>query len=113
MKRPIAKSGTQAPVRPIGLVCVSRHKNAGAQAAEPDKLTMIRGKWAWCPAGAETGHDWKAVESGSLDELRVQLVEVSRLVDVALNTNGPAKRPTPIAKRATRNTDRPTSRGKR
>ena len=113
MKKPTAKSAAQTPARPIELVCVSPHKNAGAPPAEPDKLTMIRGKWAWCPAGAETGHDWKPVESGSLNELRVQLVEVSRLVDVALNTNGPAKRPTPVAKRATRNTSRPRSRGKR
>lgn len=80
------------PARPIALVCVSTHEQGAPQAAEPDKLTQIRGKWAWCPSGAASGHDWKAVESGSLNALRVQLVRVSRLVDVALNSNGAAKK---------------------
>jgi hypothetical protein len=93
MKKPSGKNGTLAPARPIALVCVSKHKPAGPQAKEPDKLAMIRGKWAWCPSGAETGHDWKPVASGSLNDLRVQLVEVSRLVDVALNTKPVAKKP--------------------
>ena len=113
MKRSTAKSGAQPSARPIEVVCVSPHKNTDTQAAEPDKLTMIRGKWAWCPSGAETGHDWKPVESGSLNELRVQLAEVSRLVEVALNTDGTAKRPTPVAKRAASKTNRSRSRGKR
>jgi hypothetical protein len=71
--------------QPIALVCVSPHLRPGAVQKEPDKLKMVRGKWAWCPAGAGAGHDWQAVKAGSLNALRVQLVEVSRLVDVALN----------------------------
>src|SRR5687768_5105056 len=94
------------PARPIALVCVSPHKQAGPQATEPDKLTKVRGKWAWCPSGAASAHDWKPVESGSLNELRVQLVEVSRLVDVALNSNG-------VQKKARKATKKPRSRGGR
>jgi hypothetical protein len=73
------------PTQPIELVFVRRHTRPGAVQKEPDKLTMVRGKWAWCPSGAGAGHDWQAVKAGSLNALRVQLVEVSRLVDVALN----------------------------
>ena len=78
----------EQPARPIALVCVSRHARPGAVQKDPDKLTMVRGKWAWCPAGAGAGHDWQAVKAGSLNALRVQLVEVSRLVDVALDKAG-------------------------
>jgi hypothetical protein len=106
MKKRSTTSRERLPARPIALVCVSSHKDAGPQAKEPDKLTMVRGKWAWCPSGAAAGHDWKPVASGSLNALRVQLVEVSRLVDVALNNNG-------AAKRASKATKKPRSRGGR
>jgi hypothetical protein len=96
-KRTITSRGQ--PTRPIALVCVSPHKPAGLQPKEPDELTMVRGKWAWCPSGAAAGHDWKPVASGSLDALRMQLVEVSRLVDVALNSNGAAKRASKTTKK--------------
>jgi hypothetical protein len=66
---------------------------------------MVRGKWAWCPSGGGAGHEWQAVKAGSLNALRVQLVEVSRLVDVALNSPGESTE--------TRKTDRPRSRAKR
>jgi len=98
-------NGREHPPRPIALVCVSPHARPGAAQKEPDKLTMVRGKWAWCPSGAGAGHDWQAVKAGSLNALRAQLVEVSRLVDVALNkprrsTEAPkANRPRPRAKR--------------
>jgi len=103
MKKRTTKSREQRQARPIALVCVSRHERADPPAKEPDKLTMVRGKWAWCPFGAEAGHDWQAVAAGSLNALRVQLVEVSRLVDVALNA-------TPPPKRARNTTKRPRSR---
>jgi hypothetical protein len=108
MTKRAAKSnlkGRELPARPIGLVCISPHTRDGAVQKEPDKLTMVRGKWAWCPSGAGAGHDWQAVKAGSLNALRVQLAEVSRLVDVALNnprqsTAAPkANRPRPRAKR--------------
>lgn len=111
MKTSTAKNGAQA--RPITLVCVSAHKQAGPQAKEPDKLKKIQGKWAWCPSGAATGHEWKPVASGSLNALRMRLVEVSRLVDVALNIEPSANRATPVAKRAGSRTNRPRSRGER
>jgi hypothetical protein len=103
-KRSVTSRGQ--PTRPIALVCVSPHKPAGAQATAPDKLMMVRGKWAWCPSGAAAGHQWTPVAAGSLNALRVQLVEVSRLVDVALNSNG-------AARRAGKTTKKPRSRGGR
>jgi hypothetical protein len=106
MKKPRTTSRQGSPARPIALVCVSPHEHAGPQAKEPDKLTMVRGKWAWCPSGADAGHEWKPVAAGSLNALRVQLVEVSRLVDVALNSNG-------VEKKARKTTKKPRSRGGR
>jgi hypothetical protein len=113
MKKPGAKNSAHLPAQPIELVCVSPHKHAGPLAKEPDKLTTIRGKWAWCPSGAQAGHDWKPVASGSFNDLRVQLAEVSRLVDVALNTGRPAKKEARVPTRTTSKTNRPRSRGKR
>ena len=100
----LSSNGREQPARPIALVCVSRHARPGAVQKDPDKLTMVRGKWAWCPAGAGAGHDWQAVKAGSLNALRVQLVEVSRLVDVALDN--------PRESTETRKTNRPRSRAK-
>jgi hypothetical protein len=99
MTKRTTKSGKHLPSPPIALVCVSRHEGAGPLGKEPDKLTMIRGKWAWCPSGAEAGHDWQAVAPGSLNALRVQLVEVSRLVDVALNGTAAPKKARSATKR--------------
>jgi hypothetical protein len=105
MTKRSTKSREHQPTRPIALVCVSRHARPGAVQKEPDKLTMVRGKWAWCPSGAGSGHDWQPVKAGSLNALRVQLVEVSRLVDVALD-NSPESTATP-------KTNKPRSRAKR
>ena len=69
----------------ISLVCVSLHKRPGAAAKELDELVVVKGKWAWCPSGAAAGHDWQPVKLGSVNALRVQLAEVSRLVDVAMS----------------------------
>ena len=104
MPKRSAKSREQH-ARPIALVCVSPHVRHSAVQKDPDKLAMVRGKWAWCPSGAGAGHEWRAVKAGSLNALRVQLAEVSRLVDVALNnpsqsTEAPkASRPRSRAKR--------------
>lgn len=106
MKKRSGTSRERQSTRPITLVCVSPHKPGGSQAKEPDKLMQVRGKWAWCPSGAASRHDWKPVAAGSLDALRVQLLEVSRLVDVALTTNG-------VAKKASKTTKEPKSRGAR
>lgn len=99
MTKQTIKGDEHLPSRPIALVCVSRHERSSSVAKDPDKLTTIRGKWAWCPSGAEAGHDWQAVAPGSLNALRVQLVEVSRLVDVALNGSAAPKKPRSATKR--------------
>jgi hypothetical protein len=100
-------NGREQPLaRPIALVCISKHEPPGPAAKEPDKLTTVRGKWAWCPSGATAGHDWQPVKAGSLNALRVQLVEVSRLVDVAINSPRKAMEATNAAKG-------PKARGKR
>lgn len=93
------------PTRLIELVCVSRHARHGAVQKEPDKLMMVRGKWAWCPTGVRAGHDWQPVKAGSLNALRTQLVEVSRLVDVAMNNPGESTE-------TRKTTNRPKSRAK-
>jgi len=109
-RQPAKKRGTtgrERPAgRPIALVCVSPHKEPGPQATEPDKLTKVRGKWAWCPSGAASDHHWQPVASGSLNALHVQLVKASRLVDVALSMNG-------VPRQARRTTKKPKSRGAR
>ena len=105
MTKPSTSGREHQPDRPIELVCVSQHAHPGAVQKEPDELTMLRGKWAWCPFGAGAGHEWQPVEAGSLNALRAQLVEVSRLVDVALDkprespTAPKIKGPRPRAKR--------------
>ena len=105
MTKRSANGREQESAQPIALVCVSRHARPGAVQKEPDKLTMVRGKWAWCPSGAGAGHDWQTVKAGSLNALRVQLVEVSRLVDVALDNPGESTE--------TRKTSQPRSRAKK
>jgi hypothetical protein len=105
MTKRSTKSREHQPARPIALVCISPHARRGAVQKEPDKLTMVRGKWAWCPSGAGAGHDWQPVKAGSLNALRVQLVEVSRLVDLALNN--------PRESTATPKTNAPRSRAKK
>jgi hypothetical protein len=105
MPKRSAKSREQH-ARPIALVCVSPHVRHGAVQNDPDKLTMVRGKWAWCPSGAGAGHEWRAVKAGSLNALRAQLAEVSRLVDVALNNH-------PRESTEARKASRPRSRAKR
>lgn len=113
MKKPPTTSRQASPDRQIALVCVSPHKHADPLAKEPDKLTMVRGKWAWCPSGATAGHEWKPVASGSLDALRVKLVEVSRLVDVALNSPRMATPKTDPARKSRQATGKPKTRGRR
>lgn len=113
MKKPGTADREGPPERPISLVCVSPHKRPGPQAKDPDKLTSVRGKWAWCPSGARAGHVWKPVAAGSLNALRVQLVEVSRLVDLALNTPRVTKGTTRVANKARQATHMPKSRTRR
>lgn len=104
MRRRGTEGRTRTPAKPIALVCVSKHER-GAAAKDPDKLTIVRDKWAWCPTGGAAGHRWQPVKAGSLNALRVQLVEVSRLVDVALSDRRAEKEPKMI--------DGPRSRGRK
>ena len=105
-----SSNGREQPAQPIALVCVSRHLRPGAVQKEPDKLTMVGGKWAWCPTGAGAGHEWQPVKAGALNALRVQLVEVSRLVDVALDNTGES---TKAESTKARKTSRPSRAKKR
>jgi hypothetical protein len=56
-------------------------------------------------------HEWRS--SGSFNALRTQLVEVSRLVDVALNSRRTAKAATGVVKNASKATNIPKPRGRR
>jgi hypothetical protein len=113
MKKRSTTRRERPPARPIALVCVSPHEQAGPQATEPDTLIKVRGKWAWCPSGAASGHEWRGVASGSFNALRTQLVEVSRLVDVALNSPRAGNAATGVVKKASKTANIPKSRGRR
>ena len=58
-------------------VAVSR--NAPVAAGSP--VTVYEGEWAYCPAGAQTEHEWEAIEPVKLTQLK--LVEAVRAREVA------------------------------
>jgi len=65
-------------------VCRARaHLDAGrnARVAEGSPVTIHEGVWAYCPAGARSGHEWEAIEPVTLTDLR--LVEAARPREVA------------------------------
>lgn len=51
--------------RSIGYLC-SAHQRDGVGA-----LTIIKGEWAFCPAGAADGHAWDRVAPTSLVDLDI------------------------------------------
>ena len=46
-------------------------------------LTVHRGKWAFCPAGAPAGHVWSPVKDASLDELTRAATSAARASELA------------------------------
>ncbi len=52
-----------------------------ARLAAVNPVTIYDGAWAYCPAGARTEHEWKAIEPVTLTDLK--LVEAVRPHEVA------------------------------
>lgn len=95
----IANGDRRPPSTPIELVCVSTHGGGGPSAAPTDVLKRVDGRWAWCPRGGRSAHQWQQATAGSLNAMRDQLAELSRLVGVALATPakpGPASSLAPV-----------------
>jgi hypothetical protein len=46
-------------------------------------LTVNGGKWAFCPAGAASGHEWSKVDGSSLDELARAATTAARANEAA------------------------------
>ena len=99
MGKQIRSNGPRLPDKPIELVCVSTQAD-GRPAADPTNgLTRVDGRWAWCPRGGRTAHAWQRVTAGSLNAMRDQLAELSRLVGVVLETPvKPARAPKGVAR---------------
>jgi hypothetical protein len=59
----------------IRFVCrKSEHQRASGSLTSP--VTLHEEEWAFCPAGATTGHTWERIEGSTLDALRHRLSEV-------------------------------------
>ena len=52
----------------VGYICIARAHPARS-APNGTGLTVNQGKWAFCPAGEVSGHEWSRVDGVSLDEL--------------------------------------------
>ena len=60
-------------------VHVDASRNATVAAGSP--VTVYEGEWAYCAAGARTGHEWEAIDLVTLTNLK--LIEVVRPHEVA------------------------------
>lgn len=59
----------------IRFVCRNtEHQRASASVISP--VTLHEQEWAFCPAGASTGHTWERIEGATMDELRHRWSEV-------------------------------------
>ena len=52
----------------VGYICVAAAHPARS-APNGTGLTVNQGKWAFCPAGEASGHEWSRVDGVSLGEL--------------------------------------------
>ena len=66
----------------VGFICTSPAHPARS-APNGTGLTANAGKWAFCPAGEASGHDWSPVSDVSLDELTRAATTAARANDVA------------------------------
>jgi hypothetical protein len=66
----------------VGYVCGAPEHPARAS-LNGAGLTAHDGKWAFCPAGAESGHQWQPIDRGSFDELTRAATTAARAGDVA------------------------------
>jgi hypothetical protein len=66
----------------VGYICTAAAHPARS-APNGTGLTVNRGKWAFCPAGETSGHQWSAVNEASLDELTRAATSAARVSELA------------------------------
>ena len=66
----------------VGFICIAAAHPARS-APNGTGLTVNAGKWAFCPAGEVTGHQWSAVNPASLDELTRAATTAARASEIA------------------------------
>lgn len=54
----------------IAFVCYVAHANEEREGVAP-LITMIGRKWAYCPRGGSSDHEWQEIEPTSLGWLRI------------------------------------------
>ena len=64
----------------VGYICTAAAHPARS-APNGTGLTVNQGKWAFCPAGEATGHEWSTVDRASLDELTRAATSAARVSD--------------------------------
>jgi len=66
----------------VGYICTAA-AHPPRSAPNGTGLTVNAGKWAFCPAGETSGHEWSTVEGASLDELARAATTAARASSVA------------------------------
>jgi hypothetical protein len=66
----------------VGYICIAAAHPART-APNGTGLTVNEGKWAFCPAGEASGHQWSTVDGVSLDELARAATTAARASEAA------------------------------
>lgn len=66
----------------VGFICTAAQHPARS-APNGTGLTANAGKWAFCPAGEVSGHEWSRVDAVSLDELTRAATTAARASEAA------------------------------
>lgn len=65
----------------VGYICTAAGHPARS-APSGTGLTVNQGKWAFCPAGETSGHEWSTVDGASLDELARAAATAARASEI-------------------------------
>jgi hypothetical protein len=72
----MAKGGT------IHFVCIADAHASGGRRSSSDTLTVVAGRWAFCPFNARAeGHEWRETDGVTIEVLRSGLPK-GRLADL-------------------------------
>ena len=66
----------------VGFICVAAAHPARS-APSGTGLTVNQGKWAFCPAGEASGHEWSMLDGASLYELTRAATTAARVSEAA------------------------------
>jgi len=59
-----------ALVNNVHYVCAANeHEERAPRNSYPSPLTLYEDKWAWCSAGAPSGHSWRSIYPTTLAEV--------------------------------------------